>query len=113
MSINYDVYGKIEPSKIYLCNTNQEKICCLNGIDIDSCEFSDKVKDYNTISFKVNKYVNVDGKDILSSGYDMLSSMMELYVDNIGRFIIDCDPNVENDGISEYKTIDAKSLEYK
>lgn len=113
MSINYDVYGKIEPSKIYLCNTNQEKICCLNGIDIDSCEFSDKVKDYNTISFKVNKYVNVDGKDILSSGYDMLSSMMELYVDNIGRFIIDCDPDVENDGISEYKTIDAKSLEYK
>lgn len=57
----------IESGKlIYLCKPNREIITQLNGVDIPSVSYSDQAKDYNSLSFDVDRYINVDGSYVES-----------------------------------------------
>lgn len=101
----------IESGKlIYLCKPNREIITQLNGIDIPSVSYSDKAKDYNSLSFDVDRYINVDGSYVESNGYDLLHVYMELYLEDIGYFQMQ-EPEISNDGYAEKKTVTAYSLE--
>lgn len=112
MNIKYNSFGHIEPCSVYLCRPNQGRICSLNGIDVTSFSYTENLQDLDTIEFTVNKYTDIDGELVESNGYGYLDYMMEILVDNIGRFIITSPPSTSNDGFSETKTISAASLEW-
>ena len=95
----------IESGKlIYLCKPNREIITQLNGVDIPSVSYSDQAKDYNSLSFDVDRYINVDGSYVESNGYDLLHVYMELYLEDIGYFQMQ-EPAISNDGYAERKLL--------
>ena len=72
--------------KIYLCRPNLSPICELNGIDTDSVSISTHVKDFDTLEFTVNRYVNINGKRVESNGYELLNVAMYYHVEDYGYF---------------------------
>src|SRR5574344_1681570 len=112
MNINHDAFENIEKSNVYLCKPNGDKICALNGIDENTFEYTSKLKDFDTLQFSVDKYIDIDGVATKSNGYDKLAYRMEISVDNVGRFIITSPPTITNDGVKETKTIECSSLEW-
>ncbi len=101
---NYDC------KKIYLCSPDLESITVLNGVKTETVEYDEHVKDFDTLTFEVDEYINVDGKRVKSNGYDDLEVYMNLYLEDIGCFQMQ-HPSTENDGSHETKTITAYSLE--
>lgn len=100
-----------EPKKIYLCKPDTKMYIVLNGVQTPSVELSLKVKDYSTLTFMVNRFVDVDGELVISNGYEMLHNHMELFIPDIGYFQMQ-EPTMTNDGkTSEYKTVMAYSCE--
>lgn len=99
-------HGKL----IYLCKPNREIIVQLNGIDTSTVSYSESVKDYNSITFTVDRYINIDGIYVESNCYDMLHVYMELYLEDIGYFQMQ-EPSISGDGYTEKKTVTAYSLE--
>lgn len=95
---------------IYLCRPNGEKICVLNGVDTSTVLYEEHLKDYDELSFTVDRYIEVDGTYIESNGYDMLHAYMELLIEDVGRFQMQ-EPSTANDGNRESKSILAYSLE--
>lgn len=112
MSIKYNAFGNIEKSLIYLCQPLQAPICVLNGVDETTVSFEKNLQEWSKLSFTVNKYIDIDGEKVVSNGYNALHSLMELYLTNIGRFLISTEPTEDNDGINATKEINAISLEY-
>ena len=96
--------------KIYLCDPANNVIAELNGLVTDTAEYSNHTKDYRTLTCEVDKYITVDGEQIVSSGYDQLAVNMQLLIENIGYFQLQ-QPEENNDGIREYKTLTAYSCE--
>lgn len=101
---NYDC------KKIYLCSPDLEPITVLNGVKTETVEYDEHVKDFDTLTFEVDEYINVDGKRVKSNGYDDLEVYMNLYLEDIGCFQMQ-HPSTENDGSHETKTVTAYSLE--
>ena len=101
---NYDC------KKIYLCSPDLEPITVLNGVKTETVEYDEHVKDFDTLTFEVDEYINVDGKRVKSNGYDDLEVYMNLYLEDIGCFQMQ-HPSTENDGFHETKTVTAYSLE--
>ena len=101
---NYDC------KKIYLCGPDLEPITVLNGVKTETVEYDEHVKDFDTLTFEVDEYINVDGKRVKSNGYDDLEVYMNLYLEDIGCFQMQ-HPSTENDGFHETKTVTAYSLE--
>lgn len=96
--------------RIYLCRPNQQIITQLNGIDINSVNYESYVKDYDTLTFNVDRYISVNGKFVESNGYEQLDIFMELYLEDIGYFQMQA-PSIHNDGQKEYKEVVAYSIE--
>lgn len=101
---NYDC------KKIYLCSPDLEPITVLNGVKTETVEYDEHVKDFDTLTFEVDEYINVDGKRVKSNGYDDLEVYMNLYLEDIACFQMQ-HPSTENDGSHETKTVTAYSLE--
>lgn len=101
---NYDC------KKIYLCSPDLEPITVLNGVKTETVEYDEHVKDFDTLTFEVDEYINVDGKRVKSNRYDDLEVYMNLYLEDIGCFQMQ-HPSTENDGFHETKTVTAYSLE--
>lgn len=101
---NYDC------KKIYLCSPDLEPITVLNGVKTETVEYDEHVKDFDTLTFEVDEYINVDGKRVKSNGYDDLEVYMNLCLEDIGCFQMQ-HPSTENDGFHETKTVTAYSLE--
>lgn len=101
---NYDC------KKIYLCSPDLEPITVLNGVKTETVEYDEHVKDFDTLTFEVDEYINVDGKRVKSNGYDDLEVYMNLCLEDIGCFQMQ-HPSTENDGSHETKTVTAYSLE--
>lgn len=101
---NYDC------KKIYFCSPDLEPITVLNGVKTETVEYDEHVKDFDTLTFEVDEYINVDGKRVKSNGYDDLEVYMNLYLEDIGCFQMQ-HPSTENDGSHETKTVTAYSLE--
>jgi len=106
--MQYDVYGRTDPSRIYIARPGKHIIGCLNGVDANSCSLNIDFVNADEITFDVYKYH--DGE--LTAWYDYIDVMMELFVDHYGWFIIDDSPVVHNDGIKEYMSVTAKSYDY-
>lgn len=104
MMMDYDC------KKIYLCGPDLVPITVLNGVKTETVEYDEHVKDFDTLAFEVDEYINVDGKRVKSNGYDDLEVYMNLYLEDIGCFQMQ-HPSTENDGSHETKTVTAYSLE--
>lgn len=108
MKINhkYDVYGRTEPSIIYLAKPGKRLFCALGGIDSSTVSLSLKTNNTAELTFTVDKYTN----NALTDGYEELDELMELYCDGIWFKIVD-PPTINNDGLRETKEITAESYE--
>ena len=96
--------------RLFLCRPNGEIIVQLNGVRTDSVEYNVQVKDYNQITFTVDKYIIVDGQLVKSNGYDDLEIYMNVLLDGLDMFQIQ-QPVIENDGTKETKVITGYSRE--
>ena len=95
---------------IYLCKPNNRKYTQLNGIRRESVSITKNLKDYSSISFEVDKDIVINGKRIPSNGYNDLHLDMEIYYDEGLLFKME-EPEIHNDGNTEYKTITAYTTE--
>lgn len=108
MRINhkYDIYGRTEPSIIYLAKPGKRLYCALGGIDTSTASLSLKTNNTAELTFTVDKYIN----NTVTDGYEELDELMELYCDGIWFKIVD-PPTINNDGLRETKEITAESYE--
>ncbi|MEQ3070937.1 tail fiber domain-containing protein [Blautia wexlerae] len=108
MKINhkYDIYGRTEPSIIYLAKPGKRLYCALGGIDTSTVSLSLKTNNTAELTFTVDKYIN----NTVTDGYEELDELMELYCDGIWFKIVD-PPTINNDGLRETKEITADSYE--
>ena len=113
--------------KIYVLNAADEILYCLNGVRYESVSYTDNLMEYDTLTFDVDKYIDVDGEHIQSNGYTHLKEMMYILVSDMdndysigdaattlakrrGRFRIS-DVQINNDGFNESKTVSCDSCE--
>lgn len=108
MKINhkYDIYGRTEPSIIYLAKPGKRLYCALGGIDTSTASLLLKTNNTAELTFTVDKYIN----NTVTDGYEELDELMELYCDGIWFKIVD-PPTINNDGLRETKEITAESYE--
>lgn len=108
MKINhkYDIYGRTEPSIIYLAKPGKRLYCALGSIDTSTASLSLKTNNTAELTFTVDKYIN----NTVTDGYEELDELMELYCDGIWFKIVD-PPTINNDGLRETKEITAESYE--
>ena len=105
--LNYDIYNRVEPSKIYLSKPKKHLLGVLNGVDEQSCKVTLKANNTFTLTFDVNRYI--DGEE--SNYYNNIDILMELYVSSIGWFKVIQSPEINFDGNNEKLTITAESYE--
>lgn len=116
MVVNFDKYGNVEPSKIYLATPDKQIVCALNGVIENSVNMTLNANNTSEISFEVDKYIsqyNSQSKQFVkkqSNGYDKLGWLMKIYVTNIGWFIMS-EPSTNSESDKETKTITAESAE--
>lgn len=103
----YDIYGRTEPSVIYLAAPGRRILCAINGIDSSSVSIKLRTKDTAELSFSVNKYID---EDVISNAYDYIEEMMELYCDGIWFKIVE-PPKESTDGTKVTKDVVSESYE--
>lgn len=98
-------------AKIYLCRPDRTVICALNGVQIKSVEYEQQLKDFNRLTFNVDRYIEVDGEYVESAGYEKLKDHMTIYLEGLDYFQLQ-EPSLQNDnGRYEYKACEAYSDE--
>ena len=98
-------------AKIYLCRPDRTVICALNGVQIKSVEYEQQLKDFNRLTFNVDRYIDVDGEYVESAGYEKLKDHMTIYLEGLDYFQLQ-EPSLQNDnGRYEYKACEVYSDE--
>lgn len=98
-------------AKIYLCRPDRTIICALNGVQIKSVEYEQQLKDFNHLTFNVDRYIDIDGEYVESAGYEKLKDHMTIYLEGLDYFQLQ-EPSLQNDnGRYEYKACEAYSDE--
>ena len=97
---------KLEPKHIYLASPDKSLYGVLNGVDETSVSVKENANNTNSLSFTV--YKKIDGEP--SAFYDNIDVLMKIFVDN-EWYIINEPPQIDHDGIKEYKTVSAESAE--
>lgn len=110
MRLQYDKYNRVEPSRIYLGDLENHKVCCLNGIKPETVSLNVKLNNTYSLSFTVDKMISYFGKQYESNGYNWLGNLSRIYVENVGWFVMS-QPTIENDGVCETKNITAESID--
>lgn len=95
---------------VVLCQTNKEKICKLNTTNLEG---TFKFNSYSEISFDVPSiYCDIiTGETKPTPYYDYVDGLRLVYLEGFGYFQLQ-DPEIDGNGIQEYKHINAYSLEY-
>jgi hypothetical protein len=95
---------------VILCQTNKEKICKLNAINLEG---TFKFNSYSEISFDVpSVYCDlISGETKPTPYYNYVEGLRLVYLEGFGYFQLQ-DPEINGNGIQEYKHINAYSLEY-
>ena len=112
MKLEYTVpsvgnYQRIEPTEIYLAKPGKRTIGKLNGIDETSCHLEINLQNTAVLEFSMSRIV--DGE--VSNFYDIVDQHYELFAKGYGWFKINEEPQIENDGTMETKSVRAESLE--
>ena len=98
-------------AKIYLCRPDRTVICALNGVQIKSVEYEQQLKDFNHLTFNVDRYIDIDGEYVESAGYEKLKDHMTIYLEGLDYFQLQ-ESSLQNDnGRYEYKACEAYSDE--
>lgn len=97
---------KLEPKHIYLARPDKRLYGVLNGVDETSVSVKENANNTNSLSFTV--YKNINGNP--SAFYDNIDVLMKVFVDN-EWYIINEPPQIDHDGVKEYKTVSAESAE--
>ena len=102
--------GTYTKPKIFLCETDKQKIGVLNTTDT---KMSLKFNTYSELSFNIDRtYIDIlTGNKNTNLFYDRIEHPRLILLDNIGYFQIQ-DPDMSSDGFRESKTIVAYSSEY-
>lgn len=114
MQITFENNGqKTKQPKVYLCKPGEKKSCILNSIKSESVSFVLNLQEFSTFEFEMDQYVYDDYSQSYkdANGYNTIGVHMELFVEDIGWFRINKEPEVENDGQKEIKRIYAESIE--
>ena len=96
--------------KIYLCTPDLQPITVLNGVKTDTVNYDTHLKDYDELTFEIDRYILVNGELVESNGYELVDVYLNLYLEDIGNFQMQY-PIMSNDGQKETKTITAYSIE--
>jgi hypothetical protein len=111
LRLPYDILSQnyVKP-KLYLCETDKQKICELDTIDMKA---SLKFNAYSELTFTVPRsYTNmITGKTQVNPFYNKIEALRLVYLQGFGYFEIQ-EPEIESDGIREAKNVTAYSLEY-
>lgn len=104
------ISGTYRAPKVILCQTNKDKICQL---DVTELQGTFKFNGYSEISFKVASIYTdlITGEQKHTPYYDYIEGIRLVYLEGFGYFQLQ-DPEIYGDGIQEYKSVNAYSLEY-
>jgi hypothetical protein len=104
------ISGNYTKPRIFLCETNKEKICQL---DTTNTHASLRFNTYSELSFDVARVYNdiITGKTTVNPYFDKIEAPRIICLEGIGCFEIQ-GPDFSADGIKESKAITAYSLEY-
>ena len=96
--------------KVILCQTNKENICQLDATELSG---TFKFNSYSEISFNVASVYQdlITGETKPTLYYDYIDGLRLVYLEGFGYFQLQ-NPELYSDGIKEYKSINAYSLEY-
>ena len=96
--------------KVILCQTNKENICQLDATELSG---TFKFNSYSEISFNVASVYQdlITGETKPTPYYDYIEGLRLVYLEGFGYFQLQ-NPELYSDGIKEYKSINAYSLEY-
>lgn len=116
---------RIDSNHIYLAKPGQRILGVINGIDEDSCSLTKNLNNTSELTFTVeriidrtkeydedknkNEYFKHQGEE--TQFYDLIERHYELYIPYHGWFKINEEPEVDNDGTVETKSVRAESLE--
>ena len=100
--------------KIFLCRADKVPIALLNGIRPETCNYSQYIKDYDSLTFTVDRFISIpwidNGKlknlQIESNGYEELGVYKLLFLEDIGYFQLQ-EPIRRFDGYVETKEVTA------
>lgn len=104
------ISGNYTKPRIFLCETNKEKICQL---ETSNTSASLKFNTYSELSFDVASVYNdtITGATKVNPYFDKIESPRIIHLEGIGYFEIQ-GPELSADGIKESKSVSAYSLEY-
>lgn len=102
---------RIDTNQIYFAKPGQRILGVLNGVDETTCSLTLNLNNTSELSFVVNRIINTDHGAEVSQFYDLISRHYELYLPHHGWFKINEEPELDNDGSSETKSVRAESLE--
>ena len=108
---------RIDSNHIYLAKPGQRILGVINGVDEDSCSLTKNLNNTSELTFtverKIGDRVNTasrnDGQ--VTQYYDLIERHYELYIPYHGWFKINEEPEIDNDGTVETKSVRAESLE--
>lgn len=106
----FDILKNPKPYDLYLCKPDNSLICFLNGIDEDTASITLNLNNQYELNFEYSKYLECNGKRILSNGYNSLAYGMKILVNGVGYFKMNY-PTGNFDGSKEKKVITATSID--
>lgn len=110
MALTTNKYNTREPDMIYLCKPDSKVHIALNGVHTDDVSLEIHARDWWSLRFRVDRFINVEGELVESNGYEYLHNHMELLLPQLGFFQMQ-EPEVINEGQDEYKTVLAYSCD--
>ena len=110
MIAKYDLFNRIEPSNVYLANSNDEILCCFNSIKPNSVSLTRRLNNTYAFNFTIDETVYTNGSSYTADAFDLIGNLMHVYIDNIGWFRME-EPTESHDGYNRTKEIITESID--